>query len=419
MSALSQRENENKFIELIKAFYMYIRSQEDGDLLAVNKLFLYDNIVERTKILFSNDSSVLHTNIRIIVPHSETIVLDPNIIVDKFHEVLGNNLQLYIVLISKLQNALSNLDKRIKKLQKDYKSEQDPNKKQEIKDEVRENIKKKIVEQKKFETKVKRRDFLHRLYNESLELMEIFVQEAEKFEFNKEKEDENICPACEDTIEEEDSDSYRYCPLCGYILKNGRIEITYYVDLIETNVLKLLTNKPDIRDNKYEKELIKNLKKFENILIIILHTKFTWLVSDYMIDDEKKTALSLRFEDISGRIRKNVIYTNKEDLNIHNKILLEIHNYLVYIQTTVYPGEDDILNRENSRLHPNYNAKDRLDSYNIASRLNKFEESFSAAEKSAQEAMSNLLEEEKAEAETSKKKKKKKKKKKRKRRRNS
>ena len=411
MSALSQTENENKFIELIKSFYMYIRSQEDGDLLAVNKLFLYDNIVERTKILFSNDSSVLHTNIRIIVPHSETIVLDPNVIVDKFHEVLGNNLHLYIVLISKLQNALSNLDKRIKKLQKDYKSEQDPTKKQEIKDEVRANIKKKIVEQKKFEKKSNRRDFLHKLYNESLKLIEIFEQEAEKYESLKEKEAENICPACEDTIEEEDSDSYRYCPLCGYILKNGRIEITHYVDLIETNVLKLLTNKPDIKDNKYEKELIKNLKKFENILIIILHTKFTWLVSDYMIDHEKKTALSLRFEDISSRIRKNIIYTNKEDLNIHNKILLEIHNYLVYIQTTVFPGEDDILDRDKLILDPNYSAKDRLDGYNIAGRLNKFDESFSAAQKSAQDAMSSLLKEEAA-AEALKKKQKKKKKKK-------
>ena len=106
-------------------------------------MFLYDNIVERVTILFSNDSSVLHTNIKFIVPHRKPIMLDPNIIIDQFHEVLGNNLQLYIVLISKLQNALSNLDKRIKKLQKDYKSEQDPNKKQKIKDEVRENIKKK------------------------------------------------------------------------------------------------------------------------------------------------------------------------------------------------------------------------------------------------------------------------------------
>ena len=409
MSALSQTENENKFIELIKSFYIYIESGEDGDLLAVNKLFLYDNIVERVIILFSNDSSVLHTNIKFIVPHREPIILDPNIIIDQFHDVLGNNLQLYLVLISKLQNALSNLDKRIKKLQKDYKSEQDPNKKKEIKDEVRENIKKKIMEQKKIDKKIKRRDFLHRLYNESLALIKIFEQEAEKYELIKDKEAQNICPGCDEPIIPIDL----VCDLCGFILKKGRIEITYYLDIIETTVLKLLAGKQNIKDNKYEKKIIDELKNFENILIIILHSKFDWLESNYMIDDDEQIAVNERLKEISSRIRKNIIYTNKEDLNLQNRILLEIHNYLVYIQTNVFPSEDDILDKEHSLLVPNYDANHRINIYDIASKLNKFEESFSAAEKSAQEAMSSLLEEEnKLEARASKKKKKKKKKKK-------
>ena len=411
MSALSQTENEKKFIELIKSFYIYIRSQEDGDLLIVNKLLLHDNILQRVEILFSVDSPVLHNNITMKIRRGKSsIVLDPNITIDQFYETLRINLNNTGLILSELNWALSNLDKRITKLQENYKSEQNSTKKQQIKEEVRENLKKKIVEQKKFEKKKKRAFFLRKIYDDVSQLIEIFNQEADKFESTASKEEENICPGCGELLEEE---SKFHCVLCGHILNSTHIEITHILDLIETEVLKLLTHKREIRSKEYEQELIEIFKKFEKILIIILSLDHRWISSGYIIDGKKNEPMAKRWQIIADRIRKNVIYVNKENLNIQNKILLEIHNYLLYIQTTVYPGDDDLSN-ESGLVNEDYNPEERLDSYNIASKLNKFEEANSAARKRAEDLINEEYSVAAPVASIKKKKKKKKKKKSRK-----